>query len=520
MIGVTPGYDRVAMRLFRGRRSAQTEAALPVVLAAIGDETPLSFSITLETDEETEAAREELVARLGAEVNVEPRDGGVLEIATGFQPGSAAVLRPLNVLRRAGIGVAGFEIHGLMSDLPDEALARAIDDWATNANQGPYRRRVERLAGARLLERCLAGADAAGAAGAHNAAAWRFAVHCVAFNTPGAEVRLLNEAAAADARRADWLVNAAADRVQLARVAGLEIDVPAASLASILSKRGYVAERAANLAGLLPPPLDPAVASALRELARRGGAVTEAALRALHAAEPNPELRATVDDALATDDANLRAAGLALLARHWTDAARPVWREFLESRSAPMRWTAESVLGEYGSEEDLDDAAGHLSKLIRARPAMAMSPPRGIEIIDLLVRYRDHPVARAALDDLSTRWERLPDDLRSWLLDHQPWLAPLDPASVPADAGNSLPPEDELVFPPPTVEPDDDGALRLWFDELAAHEPVRDRFEELLAQHPSFEILDGDREWLSVRVSGGDAESVIAGLWDAAGPER
>ncbi len=503
---------------FRKRGTAHGEAVLPDELAAIGDETPLEVSIILADAGQIEAARDALDARLGAEVVVQAQRGAAIDVATAFQPGSAAVLRPLNVLSRAGIAVAGLEVHGLVSDLPDDALGRVVDDWATNGNRGPYRRRVERLAGPELLERCLAAADAADATSASNAAAWRFAVRCVAFNTPGAEVRLLDEAAAGDGRRADSLVDAATDRIQLARLAALGAEVPAASLASVLGHRGYVVERAAHLAGMLSPPLDPAVASALRDLVGRGGEVSQAALAALNAAEPTPELRATAAEALASGDPGVRAAGLALLARHWTDDARPVWREALASKSAPMRWTAESVLGEYGSEQDLADAADHLAKLLRSRPTVSMSPPRGTEIIGLLARHRNHPAARAALDDLSARWPRLSDDVRSWVLEHHPWLAPAD-ASVKrdGDVADELPPEEELEFPPPTIEPDDDGSLRLWFDEHAAHHPVRERFEALANQHPLVEVLDGDREWLSVRVRGNQPEAVIAELWAAAG---
>ena len=505
---------------FGRRRPAKVEAELPAELAAIGDETPLRMSIVLRDGDEIDVARDELITRMGAEVSVAPRPGGVLDVATAFQPGSAAVMRPLHVLDRAGIGVAGLEIHGLVSDPPDEALARVVDEWRANGNRGPYRRRLERLAGTELLERCLAAADAAGAADAPNAAAWRFAVRCVAFNTPGAETRLMDEASSADPRRAEWLVEAASERVQLALLAALEADVPAASLASVLSLRGYVAERAAHLAGSLPAPLDPAVALALRDLARRGGQVAQVALGALHAADPTSDVRASAEDALASDDPNLRAAGLALLARHWTDAARPIWREFLASKSAPMRWSAESLIGDYGSEEDLAPAADHLSKLVRSKPSMSD---------DSAAWQRDHRPAGSPSRQ-SPRPER-----RSQISAHAgrgcrttcgpgclitiAWLAPTDAAVVGADAAEPLPDEDELVFPPPTVEADDDGALRLWFDEAAAHHPVRDRFEELLAQHPSVEILEGDREWLSVRVHGEEAEALIAALWDAAAPD-
>ena len=503
---------------FRNRRTAPAEAALPDDLAAIGDETPLKLSIFLVEASGADAARDALAAGLGTEVEIQAQRGAVLDVATAFQPGSAAVLRPLNTLQRASVSVVGLEIHGLVSDLSDEALTRVVDDWAANANRGPYRRRVERLGGSDLLERCLTAAEAADATGARNAAAWRFAVRCVAFNTPGAEVRLVDEAASSDARRAEWLVGAASDRVQVARLAALGTDVPTASLASVLSRRGYVAERAARLAAMLPPPLSPEVASALRDLVRRGGEVAQAALAALRAAEPTLELRASAEEALASEDANVRASGLELLACHWTDDARPVWREFLASKSAPMRWTAESVIGEYGSEEDLADAADHLARLVRSRPTVQSSPPRGSEIIGLLVRHRDHPAARAALDDLGAPWTRLSDDVRSWVLRHYPWLAPADAIAVdPAVSSDELPAEDELEFPPPAVEVDDDGSLHLWFDEDAAHHPVRERFEALVAEHPSLEVLDGDREWLSVRAHGDEAEALIAELWAAAG---
>ena len=501
---------------FKGRRRETVAVELPAELAEIGDETPLRLSVALADDRDVDAARDELAKRLRAEVNVQTRPDGVLDVATAFQPGSAAVHRPLNVLRRAGIAVAGIDIHGLVTHPTNEALARIVDEWGANGNRGPYRRRLERLAGTDLLDRCLAAADAAGAARDPNAAAWGFAVRCVAFNTPGSEARLLDEAASGDARRAEWLMDAAIGRVDLARLAGLQIDVPAASLASVLRGRGYTAERAAHLASLLPAPLDPAVASALRDLARRGGEPAQAALGALHVADPTPELRATADQAIASDDPNVRAAGLAVLAHHWTDAARPAWREFLDSKSAPMRWTAESVIGLYGGEEDLADAAKHLAKLVRSKPATAMIPPRGNEIVDLLVRHRDHPVARAGLDDLTERWARLSDDLRTWLLDHHPWLAPADALSDVGAAPEALPAEEELVFPPPAVEAGDDGTLRVWFDEAAAHHPVRERFEQLIGRHESVEILDGDREWLSVRVTAGDPEALIGALWEAA----
>jgi hypothetical protein len=178
-----------------------------------------------------------------------------------------------------------------------------------------------------------------------------------------------------------------------------------------------------------------------------------------------------------------------------------------------MRWAAEAVIGLHGDEDDLVDAAAHLAKLARARPAISMSPPRGNEVVDLLVRHRERPAARAGLDDLSARWDRLPEDLRSWLSEHHPWLHPARRVDRPAESMASA--EEELSWPPPTISRRD-GALYLDFDEVSAYHPVRERFEELAAAHPGVEVLDGDREWLTMRVTVPNAEALVHELWEAA----
>lgn len=491
---------------------------LPAEIEAIGADTPRRFSLVLAEPTQAEAARGVLLASLGRELTVDIAQRGSgggtrLEVASTFSPESAAVMRPLNFLDRAGIKVTGLELHDLVTELGDDALAKVVTDWGTHGNIGPYRRRVERLAGLDLLDRCIAAAGEGGRA--PDTAAWRFAVRCIAFNTADGEARTITEAASGSTDRAEWLVGAATDRVGLARLGGLEIRVPVDRLEAVLRLPGRAAELAGHLAALLPAPLPAGVAAALRDLAARGGDVAWVALGALHHADPTPELRATVDAALASDDPNLRAAGLSILARHWTADARPVWREFLASKSAPMRWTAESVIGIHGGEDDLADAAAHLAKLVRSRQGVPTSPPRGNEIIDLLVRHRDRPTARAALADLADRWARLSDDLRSWLEEHHPWLRPVSAAAEPARM-DPLPAE-ELAFPPPTVERDG-ASLVLTFDEGAAHHPVRDRFAELLDRHPSVEMLDGDREWLAVRIDLPNPEGLVRELWQAASP--
>jgi hypothetical protein len=148
---------------------------------------------------------------------------------------------------------------------------------------------------------------------------------------------------------------------------------------------------------------------------------------------------------------------------------------------------------------------------------MSMSPPRGNEIVDLLARHRDDPIARAGLDDLSARWDRLPDDLRSWLAEHHPEFEPARRDDRPAEAMSAQEEaeEEQLSWPPPTIERRGSD-LHLEFDEVGAHQPVRERFEELAMAHPAIEVLEGDREWLSIRVSVADAEALIHELWEAA----
>ena len=463
------------------------------------------------------SALEEAVAALNerrAELSVRRLENGRLEITSSFDAGSAAVLRPLNVLRKAGILVRGLELLDLVTDIDDQALRRLVAAWGEFANRGPHRLRLVRLAGLDILERCLEGVRAGSESGNDRRSSWSFAVTCVTMNTPGAERVVLTEAARTrEPRVAQSLVDAADGRLRLAMLAELEIDVPPEALAQLLRRPGYLAERACHVAALLPAPLPDPITDALLATAGGSGDAAATALGALQQAEPTAAVRAAVEAALAAGDPNVRAAALETLAHHWGIEARPAWREFLASKSAPMRWTAEAVIGLHGSEDDLADAAAHLAKLARARPGISMSPPRGNEIVDLLVRHREHPAARAGLDDLSARWDRLPEDLRSWLMEHHPWLDPSRRSDSPVESLAST--EEELSWPPPTIRRQS-GVLYLDFDEVSAQHPVRERFEEMAATHAEIEVLDGDREWLSMRVTVPNAEALIHELWEAA----
>ena len=500
-----------------GKPHRATEGALPAELEEITEETGQRFVIRLADPGELDAAREVLTARLGSELEVGATADDRLMIASRFDAGSAAVMRPLYTLQRAGIVVGDLELLDLVAEIDDAALRRLVEAWGEFANMGPHRLRLVHLAGMDILERCLDRLRSAGESGHGRTSSWSFAVTCVTMNTPGAEERVIAEAARTrDKHTAQSLVSAAEWRIRMATLAGLEIDVPAAAMAELISKPGYLGETACRLAAILPAPLPADVTDALLVAAGQTGERAVEALSAVRRAAPTAAVRAVVDAALASDDANLRAAGLDVLAHHWGVDARPIWKEFLASKSAPMRWTAESVIGIHGAREDLADAAAHLAKLARARGGMSMSPPRGNEIVDLLARHRDDPTARAGLDDLSARWDRLPEDLREWLEEHHAELNPARRDDRPAEAISTPDQsEEQLSWPPPTIERRG-GDLHLWFDEVGAHQPVRDRFEELAVAHPAIEVLDGDREWLSIRVAAPDAEALIHELWEAA----
>ena len=158
-----------------GSRRASGQSGLPPALEEIGAESPLRFSIIIADPGQADQARDVLTKTMANELTIH---GGTrqLKIASAFQPGSAAVLRPLNVLDRAGVAVAGLEVFGLVTELSDEALREVVHDWSVRGNTGPYRRRVERLAGPLLLDRCLTAAEAAERIRDADAAAWRFAV--------------------------------------------------------------------------------------------------------------------------------------------------------------------------------------------------------------------------------------------------------------------------------------------------------------------------------------------------------
>ena len=180
--------------------------------------------------------------------------------------------------------------------------------------------------------------------------------------------------------------------------------------------------------------------------------------------------------------------------------ARPYWQAWLASSSAPQRMAAEDVIGAYGDADDVPLAAEHLGKIIRRKSSISWQPPRGNEIITLLVRHRDLPEAKAALGDLTKRWPKLPEELQRWLKEHHPDLVPADEAEPvaagePNDEGDA---EQPLTWPLPEIKRQGKGFyLGFWDTDMF---DVRDRFEDLLEAHPAVTIIAGDREWTTARI--------------------
>ena len=199
-----------------------------------------------------------------------------------------------------------------------------------------------------------------------------------------------------------------------------------------------------------------------------------------------------------------------MLAVHWTDEARPVWRAFLTSSSLAERLAAEEVLGERGTADDLPDAAAAVHRLIRSR-GITYEPPRAAELINLLVRHGDDPVARKALDDLGARWERLPDGYTAWIERTHPALAPAGATTQPAD-DEAIDEDAELVWPLPTLQREGDRVV-VTFDDLTAQSAVRERFEELLRAEPGVTFLESDREAFEVRLADVDPVALLERTW-------
>ena len=167
---------------------------------------------------------------------------------------------------------------------------------------------------------------------------------------------------------------------------------------------------------------------------------------------PRSEVQAALEAALQSSDADIRQLALESLGQLFGVGARPYWQAWLASSSAPQRMAAEDVIGTYGDADDVPLAAEHLGKIIRRKSSISWEPPRGNEIITLLVRHRELPEAQAALADLTKRWPKLPDELQAWLREHHPDLVPAEPAAAPTASAEAEALEPALEWPLPEIK--------------------------------------------------------------------
>ncbi len=484
-------------------------------LAYIDESTPHVVRLSLLNSPSIEGA---LAPRLAGEWRWEPadyQDGHVVgELVSTFSPRTAALFRPLWALKNAGVGVAECEMLDLEDGISERALQKAISAWGAMANKGPHRRRLEALAGERLLEMALRLAVEGPDRQLH---ASRFAVTCISFNTPGSERRLLKLAEASDKKLAEQWVAAAIDRSRLTALSGGDPDIPQDALSILIGRPGYLGERAVELLPLLSAPPDESLLEILCTASRGDDSRAEAALTAMISAPATERIKDALRDALDSSSTRRRAGALPPFAAHWPDEARPYWIEFLASRSGPLREVAEVVIPRRGGPQDIPLVAAHVSKLIRSKhPTVVYVPPRGSELISMLVANSRHPDAQRALDDVASRWNRLYPELRAWLETNHGSISPVGRTVPPS--GIDSEPEERLMWPPPEVELESDGVL-VWYEYTDMFE-TRESFERLMGMHSDVELIDGDREWLRFTTNADDPRALVLDLWERAGGSR
>jgi hypothetical protein len=485
----------------------------------ITEDTPYRYRTWLEDP----ARRDDVIAildrRLSAELTttvIDEPDGRVrLDIVSTFK-GGAAILRPLYQLRHQGVRVRGFEDLDRVEDISRAELDRLADDWKAGPSGRAVGRRIDALGGEGILRLAL---DAN--PGGERLNGWDMIVSSVGRHTPGSEALLLEKAVAEkDVSRAARLTGAVVGRGELAELVDESFEPPGELVLQLARRPARVAEQAFRIAEALPAPLSDELTPALCVAARRGRISDTAAVRALRNARPTPEVRAALEAALESKDADVRQLALESLGAVFGVGARPYWQAWLASSSAPQRMAAEDVIGAYGDADDVPLAAEHLGKIIRRKSSISWEPPRGNEIITLLVRHRGLPEAQAALADLTKRWPKLPEELQRWLKEYHPDLVPTEVASPVATAEpvDESDPEPALTWPLPEIKRDGKELyLGFWDTDMF---DVRERFDQLLDAHPNVTLVDGDREWLTARIDSPEPEVLIAELWTRAQESR
>ena len=489
-------------------------------LKSVDGSTPHTFRIRLSANAELSRAALVLEERLGDELTFQAgggSDAAVFDVQSTFSPRTAAVARPLNVLRRAGIAVDEIEFTDLFFEPRPRELRKIIAGWAAVKKSDSSRRRAAAVAGPDTLQalRELLETNETG----EKRSAVRFVFGCAAYNTAGSErltLRLAREES--DAGEAAWFIDMAARRADLCRLAKAPFEVDESDLIALVSRSDYAGELAIELLQVLPGPHSPELRAVLVEVASAGrGERAVNAIYALRWVEPTEALRACLDELLRTGDTAAKSAALYTAAGHWGEELRPTWNEFLQSRSALLRESAEAAIGTHGTAEDLELAADHLAKLIRRKPgAVSYDVPRGAEIIDLMRRHPDEPSARQAIDDLCGRWDRLHDDMRDWLAKSHPDLGPRESGTSAVD--DQIEPEEALLWPLPSIEQQEDGTYIVNFEQTDMFE-TKDRFTELISNHPDVSVFDAERELLYLNFNSSEPNALVAKLWQDSGGE-
>ena len=442
---------------------------------------------------------------------IDEPDGRVrLDMVSTFE-GWAAVHRVLYTLRRAGVRVRGLERLDMFDDVSPAELERLVNDWEIGEYKTAARRRTDTLTGEATLRYAIGVSRRK-----PKVRAWRTIAASVAHYTPGVETFLLETAASdPNADLAASLASAVAGHGEMAELVSEPFDPPRELVLAVARRRDRAAEAAYRLAKSLPAPLDDELTAVLCAAVRhrRRDEIGTDAVQALRNARPTDEVRAALETALESTDADIPGIALGTLGDVFGVGARPYWQAWLESSSWPRRMAAEDVMGEFGDAEDVPVAAEHLGKIIRRKSSISWEPPRGSEIIELLVRHRELPEAQAALADLTKRWPKHPEELQRWLKDRHPDLVPNEPAAAPApaEAPGERDAEPPLTWPLPEIKRDGkDVYVGFWDTDIF---DIRERFEELLDDHPSATLVDGDREWLTATIDAPDPEALIAELW-------
>jgi len=499
---------------------APAEPPPPGRLDWITADTPYRFRTWLADPSQRVAVPAILERRLGRELTVavvdEPGGRVRLDLVSTFK-GGAAHDRALNVLRAEGVRVQGLERLDLEGDVDDDELARLVTAYDAKGYDETLRRRVAALTGESILRRALGKRRTP-----KRHTAWDSVLAAAAHSTPGVDGLLLEAAVGEpDSTRASLLVMMVERRGTIAALVSEPFEPSAQALLTLARRPEQVAGAAFRVAAVLPGPLPPELTAVLCRAARGRGESADDAVRALRKAEPTSEVRAALEVALESTDADVSDAAMSVLGHLLGTGARPYWQAWLASTSAPRRMSAEEAIGMFGDADDVPLAAEHLRKIIRRRSTISWEPPRGNEIITLLVRHRDLPEAAAGLADLTGRWPKLPEELQRWLRRYQPDLAPPEDPSAPGEA--SKPPlaapsddveasvEPPLDWPVPSIEREG-REFRLGFWDTDMHD-IRDRFEDLAAAHPAITIVDGDREWGTYRIDAADPAALIAELW-------